>query len=226
MRQFVKPLLRVCGIYAVTHMASGMCYVGSSVDIGRRIRQHLSKSNIAPQSCFHRALAEHGADGFVVEVIERCGADALTERELFYIVMLNTASADGFNTIIHPAQSRLGAPVSEATRARLSESQRISERQRRHLAELHAANIGSKRPKSPEHRAKISASLTGKKIPLDVRKKMSASARGKKKSEAHRAAIGAAHIGRKHTPESRARMSLSAKARCARKKIIQFPIAA
>jgi len=79
-------------------------------------------------------------------------------------------------------------------------------------------NKGKKGIYSAEHRAKISAGNTGKKISPETRAKISASNTGKipwnkgKKgiySAEHRAEISAWQIGRKRSPETRAKISAS-----------------
>lgn len=207
----------VSGIYAAIHRASGMCYVGSSVDMHTRFRKHISDAFYRGRMNFHRAIREFGPNAFDFEVLERCEPKDLAAREAFYIVLLNSTE-DGFNTIKNPAISRYGTEVSVATRIRLSIAQKNSPRTIAHCRQMALKNIGKPRPKSAEYRAKISDSLRGLSHSNATRKKMSLAKKGKKKTEAHRAAIGAANLGRRHSEETRRKMSESAKRRRQREK--------
>ena len=61
--------------------------------------------------------------------------------------------------------------------------------------------------RTPEHRAKISASLKGKTVSAETRAKISAANKGKTVSAETRARMSVAFKGRKATPEQRAAMS-------------------
>jgi group I intron endonuclease len=104
-----------------------------------------------------------------------------------------------------------------------------------HVAKLAAA---AKRPKSAEHRRKLSEANKGKTLPPEQREKISAATKGKPKSQEmrerlsatrtgmkrapftaeHLANMSAARKGKKKSPETIARMSEAAKARWARQK--------
>lgn len=66
---------------------------------------------------------------------------------------------------------------------------------------------------SEEARAKISASLRGKKFSAETIAKRSASISGRKFSDEHRAKLSAAHAGKKHTPEQTAKIAAANKGR-------------
>src|ERR1700737_2110348 len=95
------------------------------------------------------------------------------------------------------------------------------------LRKLHAKAMGDlKRGKTltPEHKAKVSAGLTGRPVSSETREKisnsnsgkkrtaecverMAASHRGKTISDEHRAAVSVAHKGKPKSPETKAKMS-------------------
>ena len=72
---------KVRGIYKVTNKVNGKVYIGQSVDIGRRWREHMTaKDGIY----FHKAIQKYGVENFEWEVIEQCKKD-LDEREIYWI---------------------------------------------------------------------------------------------------------------------------------------------
>lgn len=64
---------RVSGVYKITHIESGRCYVGQSVDIGDRWKQH-SKRGVGAEALtsnkLYPAMMEFGLASFTFEVIE------------------------------------------------------------------------------------------------------------------------------------------------------------
>ena len=79
------------GIYKITDLKNGKCYVGSSVEIGRRWKQHIwmclgsSKCRNYP---LYRAFTWHGTDNFSFEVLEECEIEELIDRERYYYNLL------------------------------------------------------------------------------------------------------------------------------------------
>lgn len=72
----------VRGIYKVTNKINGKVYIGQSVDIGRRWRQHMTAED---DSYFHKAIQKYGVENFEWEVIEQCKKKDLDEREVYWI---------------------------------------------------------------------------------------------------------------------------------------------
>ena len=73
---------KVRGIYKVTNKINGKVYIGQSVDIGRRWRQHMTAED---DIYFHKAIQKYGVDNFIWEVIEKCKKSELDERESYWI---------------------------------------------------------------------------------------------------------------------------------------------
>lgn len=73
---------KVRGIYKVTNKVNGKVYIGQSVDIGRRWRQHMTAED---DIYFHNAIQKYGVDNFIWEVIEKCKKSELDERESYWI---------------------------------------------------------------------------------------------------------------------------------------------
>lgn len=138
-----------CGVYCFIHRETGKCYVGSSKDIRGRKKSHLASSKKGGTSCFHNALRRFGPDAFDFEILEFCEEDVRFEREYLWIVFLNSASANGFNTFKKPCEIFTHS-VPEATRLRMS-------------ARMIGNKYGCGKVVTLEERARISARNKGNK---------------------------------------------------------------
>lgn len=83
------------GIYKFTNKINGKSYIGQSVDIKRRYKEHKSKRN--ENTLFHEAIEEYGFDNFDFSIIEVCNIDELNYKEIFYIKEYNTLFPNGYN---------------------------------------------------------------------------------------------------------------------------------
>lgn len=124
-----------CGIYRWVNQINGKSYVGSAVNLSKRLSEHFigNKSNIIIQQAFDK----YGLSNFSVEILEYCDQQILIEREQYYLDLINKKY--NLNPV---AGSRLGAKHSEESRQKMSER-------------LH----------SEETRKKISKALSGYKHP-------------------------------------------------------------
>lgn len=94
-RQPVKDMInrvvgyddRPSGVYKVTYIETGECYVGQSVDIGNRFMQHIRKGfgiDDYTNSKLYAAMLKHGLHKFKFEVVERCEEHLLNEKEKYW----------------------------------------------------------------------------------------------------------------------------------------------
>lgn len=106
-----------CGIYLITHTASGKIYVGQSINIQRRWWTHGAGSQL---SCpkLHRAIKKHGKAAFTYTVLEECPEEQLTEREQFYLDTLQPFEDRGYNLskVASPGVSNKGVPKTGRTK--------------------------------------------------------------------------------------------------------------
>lgn len=78
---------RITGIYKITNIQNGMTYVGQSVDIGSRFKQHIKKGTGADGAVTNKlytAMLATGIENFTFEIIEECSEEKLNEREQYY----------------------------------------------------------------------------------------------------------------------------------------------
>ena len=180
--------MKICGIYRIKHKESGKSYIGLSVDVYARWKQHRSFAKTGRKSAIYSALNKYGVDAFEFDVLEECLPDCLEDRERFWIASLGT-SVNGYNLTSGGESNK---KVSGETRARLSTAH-LGKTQSQDTKDKRAAKIrGLKR--TPEQNAAKSALMKGKgkgrKLPPEVVEK-----------------IGKPFLGRKHSEESKRKMS-------------------
>lgn len=167
-----ENLVGLSGIYCFLHRASGRCYIGSSINIHKRLQEHFYYARAGIKlTPFLRSLRSYGPDAFDVSILDRCGKDDLLSRERFYIALFDSASVNGFNSRPDPT-ANYDYRASDATRSRISASKK------------------GRRP-TADQRARQAAAQTGLKRSDEARARMSAAALGKVFSPEHRANISA-----------------------------------
>lgn len=110
------------GIYRLNNLITGKSYIGSSKCLASRLSVYYSKQAMfnklsTRRSIIYKALLKHGYNNFSVDILEFCEIDVLVEREQYY---LNTLKSE-YN-ILKIANSRLGSKQSEATKIKISMS--------------------------------------------------------------------------------------------------------
>lgn len=90
----------VCGIYKITNQITDECYVGQSVDISKRWKDH-AKCGLdidRPQgNKLYQSMIEDGIWNFTFELLEECPREKLNEKEKFYIELYQSDKF-GFNS--------------------------------------------------------------------------------------------------------------------------------
>ncbi len=91
----------VCGIYKITNQLDDMCYIGQSVDISKRWKDH-AKCGLgidAPVgNKLYKAMQEVGLYNFSFELLEACPRGQLNEKEKYYI-NLYQSNQYGYNIL-------------------------------------------------------------------------------------------------------------------------------
>ena len=90
-----------CGIYKITNIHTGQCYIGQSVDLRNRLRDHI-KAGLgigATNNRFYTEMKNVGPEAFMYEIIEECDRSKLNERERYWINFYNSTDW-GFNSTV------------------------------------------------------------------------------------------------------------------------------
>jgi hypothetical protein len=78
----------VCGIYKITNQSDDMCYIGQSVDLAKRWKDHAKCGlgvDTPPGNKLYKAMQESGLWNFSFELLEACPRDQLNAKEKYYI---------------------------------------------------------------------------------------------------------------------------------------------
>lgn len=151
------------GVYLIKNITNGKCYVGSSIHLELRQKEHFSKlaSNRHPNTHLQNAYNKYGKESFEFEIIETLDIgddikEMLLQREQFWIDNLKP----DYNILL-VAGSSLGYKHTEETKQKISNTTK-----------------GVK--KSEEHAKHIKESQQGKKLSEQHKKKLSEAAKNRK----------------------------------------------
>ena len=99
------------GIYKITNLVNGKIYIGQSIHIETRIKEHFWKSELQKDrsynSALHQAIRKYGKENFVWEVVTECSVDEIDELEQKYIKEYNSLSPNGYNILIGGQKNRI-----------------------------------------------------------------------------------------------------------------------
>ena len=198
------------GIYRIYHRESGKSYVGQSINIRHRIRQHLSGSD--GTVCLDRAIKKYGDNVFAWEVLELCSEENLNSRECHWIATLDCVKPNGYN--LQTGGYGGGSPSKE-TRRKIGAANKGNKRP--DLAEYNRQTKTGKDPwnkgipRTEEEKQKMSESSKGqvawnkgKQMSDEARKNMSEAKKGKvpwNKGKKLSAASKRSWVKRKHNPD-------------------------
>lgn len=202
--------MKISGIYKIVHVASGRCYVGQSVDVKGRWKNHRSdlRKGVHCAGYLQNVYNKYGIDSLSFEVIEQhSDLETLDAREQFWMdrlepVFNNCKIAGTTRGMRHRPESIAKMIASKAGFKHSPES----------IAKMRAAKADQP-PVSAETREKLSAIRLGNRYRLgkpqspEAKAKIAASARGRLHSPETKAKISAALKGRKIAPEAKRKMS-------------------
>ena len=158
------------GIYKITNKLNGKVYIGQSVDIDTRWRQHC---NAKDDMLIHKSIQKYGAENFSFEVLLECPAEMLNDWERDMIALYDCISPKGYNL----TEGGGGCKCSEETRLKMSEVKKG-----KHLSEEHKRKISNTQKGkhlSEEHKRKLSESMKGKHLSEETKIKISNTQKGK-----------------------------------------------
>ena len=171
--------LKRSGIYVIKNLSNSKVYVGSAVDIRRRVQGHIRDLTNNKHHSVHlqRAWNYHGVRSFALEVVEEVEIIELIQKEQFYMDKLRAANKrHGYN--IYPmAGSALGVKHRAAVRAAMSrrrKGHRHSEKTKQNMSEAQFERFAGK-GHSESTKKKIAARAFGRTVRTETRKKIAKS---------------------------------------------------
>lgn len=123
MKLYRKRDLKRCGIYAIRNKINNKYYVGKSINIYERMRQHINKLNkTSKDSNFHlnKSWFKYGRDNFEYIILEdiELNDDLLKQQELYWILKLKSNQRNfGYNLRL---DSETKCILSKETKKRMS----------------------------------------------------------------------------------------------------------
>lgn len=91
---------KIMGIYKITNLSNGKCYIGRSVDIGNRITQHIKASvgfsSITAQE-IHRVILDCGLNNWSFELIKISNNEIENKRDERYFIEYYKSNIYGWN---------------------------------------------------------------------------------------------------------------------------------
>lgn len=87
-----------CGIYKIENLINGHCYIGQSINIEERWREHRKSINNTEDwsRSIYQAIRKYGLENFSWEIIEECSKNELDEKETYWIDYYNSYK-NGYN---------------------------------------------------------------------------------------------------------------------------------
>lgn len=148
--------IKICGVYKITNEKSGKFYIGSAINVRRRLRHHLImlRKNEHNSPHLQNAFSLDGEENFSFLLLETCEKDDRLKREQFYLDALKPWEKETGYNISPRADSGPRLVYTDEMRSEIS---------RRFKG----------KPKSAEHRKKISESQKVRKCTPEMRVRIS-----------------------------------------------------
>lgn len=89
-----------CGIYKITDLITKQCYIGQSVNLPTRWKDHVKCGlgiEASPTNKLYNAMQRDGVWNFTFQLLQECSRDKLNQKERFWIEMYQ-ADTLGFNS--------------------------------------------------------------------------------------------------------------------------------
>lgn len=170
-------------IYKITNTENGKLYVGKTAsDMNDRYNTHIYEAKTSrTNSVLHKAIRKYGTDSFTIELIEECANNIISEREIYWIRMLNSQIPFGYN-MTSGGEGVPGYKHTDETKVRLSQ-------------------LNSGRKRSPEVVEIIRRTHLGKVVSEETRNKLSEGRKGRFTKEDN------GFYGKHHTQETKEKLS-------------------
>lgn len=168
------------GIYVFTNKVNGKEYVGKSIDLRKRLRQHLRSSDSGSAGLLHKALRKYGKHNFSFSYQTCSLEDDLSSLEISEISLRNSMAPIGYN-LTAGGDGAVGYKHTEESRAKLKEIHTGRVLPEAQKEAIRKALKG--RPRPQDVVAKIRAGNTGKVHSSETRALLSVTSKGNKSAK-------------------------------------------
>lgn len=139
------------GVYQIYNTVNGKRYIGSSIHIEQRFKEHLRnlRANKHVNAHLQSAWNKYGEHSFILEEVELCEPDQCLKVEQEYIDYYHAADRKfGYN--IDPYADHAGNTLSEETRKKISEKAKGRKCSKEHHEKWSKIMTGRKKPKQSQ----------------------------------------------------------------------------
>lgn len=147
---------RNSGIYVIQNIETNRVYIGSSIDISRRLKEHLRnlRGNKHCNAHLQSAWNKYGEKAFELDELDTCPVEALEYMETYWINMCNSANRlHGYNVNTTGFNSR--RKTSEETKEKIRIKATGRKRSKEHNDKMSKILSGMKKPKQSETMKKL-----------------------------------------------------------------------
>ena len=127
MTQFYK-YNNCAGIYKIQNKINGKCYIGQSINLGKRLRRHTYQYVHSHFPCaLYKAFRKYGIENFTFEVLYKienpqlCIKSLLDRLEIAYIETYNSYNHGGYNQTRGGDYSAVGRKLSDSHKKAISD---------------------------------------------------------------------------------------------------------
>ena len=109
--------MAITGVYKITNIVTNQIYIGSSIKITQRFKEHLKylRGNYHHSGKLQNSFNKYGEENFKFDVLEECSKEVYLQREQHFIDIL-----DPFFNICKVAGNCTGRKFSEETKKKMS----------------------------------------------------------------------------------------------------------
>jgi group I intron endonuclease len=186
-------------LYRITNSVNGMQYIGVSKHPAKRFKKHCTKPSTNRKSLLGNAIQKYGSDKFGLEVLVQSTMEYCFDLEIKAIEALETRTPKGYNI----------TAGGEGFAGFFGEDHHMYGKKKPAAFGEYMSKLFTGRPIPPEQRAKISASLIGKKQSAETIEKRTKAITGQKRSKESIERMIAAKLGKKFSEEVKDNMRMA-----------------